>query len=138
MNVASSPPVSLSNPSTSTGSSGFGGAPGAAVADATTSAPGCGDAPSAGGEAMASPEAEPRLPDWSKVATEVAMSSRREVAASSLRKRSVSKGTPGRCADGRRELAMGADVGGRGGADLPLYEGRQVVHVARRHGFGSG
>ena len=63
MNVASSPPVSLSNPSTSTGSSGFGGAPGAAVADATTSAPGCGGrALGRCGEAMASPEAEPRLP----------------------------------------------------------------------------
>jgi hypothetical protein len=112
MNAASSPLTSLSNPSTSAGSSGFGGVLGAAGADATTSAPGCDDAPSAGGEAMVSPDAEAAgLPDWSKVATEVAMSSRREVAASSLRKSSVSEGMPRRFEDGRRELAIVAEVG---------------------------
>jgi hypothetical protein len=113
MNAASSPVTSLSNPSTSAGSSGFGGALGAWAA--TTSAPGCGDAPSSGGEVIARPDAG-LPPTWSNGATEVAMSSKREVAASSLRKRSVSEGAATRFVEGRREAAMGAEgVGGRGG-----------------------
>jgi hypothetical protein len=116
-NVASSPLTNLSNPSTSTGNSGpFAGGLGVAGAAAVRA---CEDgATAAGGEAMASPDPDAGLPVWSNVATEVAMSSRRDVAASSLRKGSVSEGRAERFAEGRRELAVGAEGGTSGLASL--------------------